>query len=61
MGWGIVAFSSESAAEAYVAAHDGVLTTYTKLQEEIKTGQLDPTQFGDQDHEHEMDPDASSN
>ncbi len=53
MGWGVAAFADSADAAAYVAANEGVSTTYAALQEEIKTGALDPTAFAD--HEHEME------
>jgi copper chaperone NosL len=58
MGWGIAAFSSESAAADYVSAHSGSVTTYATLQEQIQSGQIDPSQFGDNqsgDHDHEQE------
>lgn len=56
MGWGVAAFGAMADAEAYTAEHGGVIATYAALQEEIKTGMLDPTLLEMHDHE-EMDMD----
>lgn len=57
MGWGVAAFGAMADAEAYAAEHGGVIATYAVLQEEIKTGKLDPTALDMHDHEEheEMD------
>jgi len=51
MGWGVVAFSTTADADAYAAEHGGTVATYAALQEEIKTGKLDPTSLGSHDHD----------
>ena len=53
MGWGVAAFTNMADAETYVSKNEGVITTFAALQDEIKTGVLDPAAFSD--HEHEMD------
>ena len=53
MGWGVAAFAQAADAEAYVADNEGVVTTFAALQEEIKSGALDPAAFSDHDHDHE--------
>lgn len=42
MGWGVVAFAEESAAEAYEAEAGGKMLTATELQEQIEGGELLP-------------------
>jgi len=58
MGWGVAAFGAMADAEAYATEHGGVVATYAALQEEIKTGKLDPTSLDMHDHtenDEEMD------
>lgn len=53
MGWGVVAFAEEAAAEAHVAEYAGVITTFAALQTEIKTGKLDPDSLAEHNHAHD--------
>ena len=53
MGWGVVAFAETEAAETHIDEFTGVATTFAALQEEIKTGRLDPDSLAEQAHEHE--------
>ena len=52
MGWGVIAFSTTADAEAYAAENGGVVATYAALQEEIKSGALDPTSLDSHDHDN---------
>ncbi|HSM55463.1 MAG TPA: nitrous oxide reductase accessory protein NosL [Candidatus Sulfomarinibacteraceae bacterium] len=54
MGWGVAAFDSQSDAEAYQEENGGTLLSYTKLQEQIVRGELQPQRMGAvDDHDHE--------
>ncbi len=59
MGWGLAAFANAADAEAFVAANGGLITTFAALQEEIKTGALDPAAFSDHGHEGEKDHESA--
>jgi copper chaperone NosL len=50
MGWGVIAFANTEVATAYTAEHTGVITTFAALQEEIKTGRLDPESLAEHNH-----------
>lgn len=53
MGWGVIAFANETAAEAHATKYNGVVTSLAALQKEIQTGRLDPESLAEHTHDHD--------
>lgn len=52
MGWGIAAFASASDAEAYQAGEGGTVLSFSELQAQIDSGELNPMSMSMGGHHH---------
>jgi len=52
MAWNLAAFADQADAEQFAAENEGIVTTFTALQQEIAAGALDPITLAGQINDH---------
>ncbi len=52
MAWNLAAFANQADAAQFAAENEGIVTTFTALQQEIAAGALDPITLADQIKDH---------